>query len=133
MTRAPAWADWLALLIGGWTFALLFKTAPDAWASGMEEMYEMVGDYKEEREFLEQWSPSQHADKIKAPVFMAYGRQDPRVSIEHAEVMEKALKANNKTYELMVKKDEGHGFRKQENVYDFYGRVESFLAENLKP
>ena len=119
--------------VGVTDLPLLFKTAPDAWASGMEEMYEMVGDYKEEREFLEQWSPSQHADKIKAPVFMAYGRQDPRVSIEHAEVMEKALKANNKTYELMVKKDEGHGFRKQENVYDFYGRVESFLAENLKP
>lgn len=119
--------------VGVTDLPLLFKTAPDAWGSGMEQMYEMVGHYKDEREFLEQWSPSQHADKIKAPVFMAYGRMDPRVNIEHAEVMEKALKQHNKPYELMVKKDEGHGFRKQENVYDFYGRVETFLAENLKP
>jgi dipeptidyl aminopeptidase/acylaminoacyl peptidase len=119
--------------VGVTDLPLLFETAPDSWASGMEEMYQMVGDYKEEKEFLEQWSPSQHADKIQAPVFMAYGKQDPRVSIEHAEVMEKALKANGKEYELMVKKDEGHGYRKQENVYDFYGRMETFLAENLQP
>ena len=41
------------------------------------------------------------------------------------------MQDNGVTYELMVKKDEGHGFRKEENQYDFYGRVESFLAENL--
>jgi dipeptidyl aminopeptidase/acylaminoacyl peptidase len=46
--------------------------------------------------------------------------------------MEKAMKKNNVKYELMIKKREGHGFRKQENRYDFYGKVESFLAENLK-
>ena len=91
------------------------------------------GDPKEDKEFLEEWSPSNHADKIKAPVFMAYGRQDPRVVIKHADVMEKALKANGVKYELMVKGDEGHGFRKQENIYDFYGRMETFLAENLNP
>ncbi len=33
----------------------------------------------------------------------------------------------------MVKGDEGHGYRKQENRYDFYGLMESFLAENLNP
>ena len=36
-------------------------------------------------------------------------------------------------YELMIKKDEGHGYRKEENRYDFYGKMESFLAENLGP
>ena len=36
-------------------------------------------------------------------------------------------------YETMIKKDEGHGYRKQENVYDFYGRMETFLAEHLNP
>jgi hypothetical protein len=32
----------------------------------------------------------------------------------------------------MIKKKEGHGFRKEENVFDFQRRLESFLAENLK-
>jgi len=119
--------------VGVTDLPLLFKTAPDSWSSGLKTMKELVGDPKKEKEFLQQWSPSNHADKIKVPVFMAYGRQDPRVNIKHAELMEKALKKNDVSYELMVKKNEGHGFRKQENIYDFYGRVETFLAENLNP
>ena len=119
--------------VGVTDIPLLFKTAPDAWASGLDQMKEMVGDPKKEKEFLEEWSPSNHADKIKVPVFMAYGLQDPRVNIRHARVMEDAMQDNGVTYELMIKKDEGHGFRKEENQYDFYGRVESFLAENLNP
>lgn len=62
---------------------------------------------------------------------MAYGLQDPRVNIRHAKVMEKGLKKNDVEYELMVKKNEGHGFRKTENQRDFYSRMESFLDENL--
>ena len=64
---------------------------------------------------------------------MAYGLRDPRVNIRHATVMEDALKKYHVPYELMIKKDEGHGYRKQENIYDFYGRMETFLAENLQP
>jgi len=117
--------------VGVTDLPLLFKTAPDSWAAGEEQMWEMVGNPKTEKEFLEEWSPSNHADKIKAPVFMAYGLQDPRVNIKHARVMEDGMKKAGVKYELMVKKDEGHGFRKEENRYDFYGRMESFLAENL--
>lgn len=119
--------------VGVTDLPLLFKTAPDAWAGGMEQMWDLVGHPKDEREFLEEWSPSNHADKIQAPVFMAYGLTDPRVNIRHARVMESAMKKNDVPYELMVKKDEGHGYRKQENQYDFYGRMETFLAEHLNP
>jgi dipeptidyl aminopeptidase/acylaminoacyl peptidase len=41
------------------------------------------------------------------------------------------MKKHDVEYELMVKKNEGHGFRKTENQRDFYSRMESFLAENL--
>jgi dipeptidyl aminopeptidase/acylaminoacyl peptidase len=119
--------------VGVTDIALLFETAPDSWGGGMAQMKELVGDPKRDKEFLEEWSPSNHADKIQAPVFMAYGRQDPRVNIKHAKLMEDALKKHNKEYELMVKKDEGHGFRKQENQYDFYGKMETFLAQHLNP
>lgn len=117
--------------VGVTDIALLFETMPDAWGDGAAQMKAMVGDPETEKEFLEQWSPVHHADKIQAPVFMAYGRRDPRVNIEHAKVMEKAMKKAGVEYELMVKRDEGHGFRKQENRYDFYGTMEEFLAENL--
>jgi len=116
--------------VGVTDIALLFKTAPDSWASGKEQLKKMVGDPDTEKEFLEEWSPSNHADKIKVPVFMAYGSQDPRVNIRHAYVMEKAMKKNDVDYELMIRK-EGHGYRKIENQLDFYSRMESFLAENI--
>ena len=119
--------------VGVTDLALLFKTAPDNWAAGEEQMKLMIGDPKSEKEFLEEWSPVNHADKIKAPVFMAYGLRDPRVNIRHAQVMENAMEDAGVKFELMIKKDEGHGFRKEENRYDFYGRMESFLAENLGP
>jgi dipeptidyl aminopeptidase/acylaminoacyl peptidase len=119
--------------VGVTDLPLLFKTAPDAWAAGEEQMWAMIGNPKTEEEFLEEWSPSNHADKIRAPVFMAYGLQDPRVNIKHARVMEDAMQEAGVDFELMVKKDEGHGFRKEENRYDFYGRMETFLAENLNP
>jgi len=119
--------------VGVTDIPLLFKTAPDSWAAGEEQMKVMVGDPGTEKEFLEHWSPVNHADKIQAAVFMAYGQQDPRVSIKHAKVMEKAMKKAGVDYELMVKRDEGHGYRKEENRYDFYGRMDTFLAEHLKP
>jgi len=118
--------------VGVTSLPLLFETAPDSWASGEKQMAELVGDPDDEKEFLEEWSPSNYADRIRVPVFMAYGLADPRVNIRHATVMEDGLKKNNVPYELMVKKNEGHGYRKQENMYDFYGRMETFLAENLK-
>ena len=117
--------------VGVTDIALLFETAPDSWEAGKGTLKKMVGDPDTEKEFLEEWSPSNHADKIRVPVFMAYGLQDPRVNIRHAKVMEKGLKKNDVEYELMVKKNEGHGFRKTENQRDFYSRMESFLDENL--
>jgi dipeptidyl aminopeptidase/acylaminoacyl peptidase len=106
--------------VGVTSLALLFETMPASWDAQRVMMTERVGDPDKEKEFLEEWSPTNHADKIQVPVFMAYGLRDPRVDIEHAFMMEKAMKKNGVEYELMIKKREGHGFRKLENRYDFY-------------
>lgn len=118
--------------VGVTDLALLFDTAPDSWSAGMRQMRVQVGDPDTEKEFLDRWSPVNHADKIQAPVLMAYGRRDPRVNIKHLTQMEKAMDKYDVQYETIVKKDEGHGFRKQENQYEFYAAVERFLGENLK-
>jgi dienelactone hydrolase len=119
--------------VGVTDLAQLFKSMPDAWESQKYIMAQKIGDPETEEEFLEQWSPSNHADRIKAPVFMAYGLQDPRVTIDHLHLMESAMKKAGVEYESMVKRDEGHGYRKEENRYEFYGKMESFLAEHLNP
>jgi dipeptidyl aminopeptidase/acylaminoacyl peptidase len=119
--------------VGVTDIALLFETAPDSWSAGEGPLRVQVGDPDTEKEFLEQWSPTNHADKMQAPVFMAYGRRDPRVNIKHLTEMEKAMDKHGVEYVTMIKTDEGHGFRKQENQYEFYGAMEKFLAEHLNP
>ncbi len=85
----------------------------------------------EERKRVHDTSPVHFADRIRVPVLMAYGRNDPRVTISHAYDIERALKKNNKPYELIINDDEGHGFRDEENSIAFYKRVDAFLKTHV--
>ncbi len=119
--------------VGVTSIPLLFKTAPSTWEAGGETLRLQIGDPRRDGDMLEDRSPINHADKITAPVLMVYGEQDPRVVIDHAKQMERALKRAEKNYELIVKKNEGHGFRKHENVIEYYAKLESFFGQHLAP
>ena len=73
-----------------------------------------------------------HVDKIKAPLFIAQGANDPRVNKNESDKMVEALHKRGIEVEYMVKTDEGHGFHNQENRFDFYRAMENFLAKHLK-
>ena len=118
--------------VGVTDIKLLFETMPAAWRQQRTEMVRMIGDPEEDSELLEDRSPINHVDKIKVPLFMAYGLQDPRVVIDHAYNLEKELQRYEVDYELMVKKKEGHGFRRFENQVEYYSKVIDFLDEHLK-
>jgi dipeptidyl aminopeptidase/acylaminoacyl peptidase len=92
-----------------------------------------LGDPDKDREKMRAVSPLFHADRIQAPLLLAYGAADVRVPLIHGNKMRSALDKNNKSYEWVVYSDEGHGFNKDENVFDFYRRVDAFLAKNLAP
>lgn len=91
----------------------------------------MVGDPDRDKAQLRATSPAQNADKIKAPVFLAYGAEDRRVPIIHGERMRDALEKLGKPVEWMVKTEEGHGFTKLENRVEFYTRLEAFMRRAL--
>ena len=74
-------------------------------------------------------SPANFADRIRVPVLMAYGKNDPRVNIDQGYDMESALKKHGKTYEMIVERDEGHGFRKEELSIAFFTKVDEFLKK----
>ncbi|MFZ4591144.1 MAG: prolyl oligopeptidase family serine peptidase [Ignavibacteria bacterium] len=108
------------------------KTIPPYWQPFIKMMYEMVGDPEKDSLLLESASPVFHADKIVAPLFVAQGKMDPRVNIAESDQMVEAMKKRGIEVEYLVKDNEGHGFRNQENRFDFYGSMEKFLAKHLK-
>ena len=108
------------------------QTIPPYWKPMLEMFYEMVGNPKSDSALLASVSPALNADKIKAPLFIAQGANDPRVNKAESDQMVEALKKRGITVEYMVKDNEGHGFRNEENRFDFYRAMEKFLGEHLK-
>ena len=107
------------------------KTIPPYWEPMLEMMYEMVGDVEKDSTMLREVSPVFHVDKIKAPLFIAQGANDPRVNVDESDQMVKAMKEKGIDVEYLVKKDEGHGFRNEENRFEFYRAMEKFLNLQL--
>jgi dipeptidyl aminopeptidase/acylaminoacyl peptidase len=94
---------------------------------------EMVGDSSDDAERFRKTSPLQNAARIKSPVLMPYGGLDRRVPIEHGTRMRAALDHPGMTVEWVMYPEEGHGFHKEANQFDFQRRVQKFLGEQLKP
>lgn len=92
---------------------------------------DMIGDPDKDKAAMERISPLKRAGEIKAPVLMAYGGEDYRVPLVHGERMRDALLANKVPVEWVVYREEGHGWLKEENRFDFARRLEAFLATHL--
>lgn len=107
------------------------KTIPPYWEPMLEMMYEMVGDVEKDSSMLREVSPVFHVDKIKAPLFIAQGANDPRVNVDESDQMVKAMKEKGIEVEYLVKDNEGHGFRNEENKFDFYRAMDKFLSIQL--
>ena len=107
------------------------KTIPPYWKPYLDMLHEKVGDPEKDKELLASASPVLHADKITAPLFIAQGKNDPRVNIDESDQMVEALKKRGIDVEYMVKVNEGHGFHNEENRFDFYAAMEKFLAKHL--
>ncbi|HLW07119.1 MAG TPA: S9 family peptidase [Marinilabiliaceae bacterium] len=107
------------------------KTIPPYWEPLLAMMYEMVGDPKADSLMLREVSPVYQADKIVAPLFIAQGANDPRVNVDESDQMVAALKERGVNVEYLVKDNEGHGFRNEENRFEFYRAMEKFLSKQL--
>ncbi len=107
------------------------NTIPPYWKPELDMFYEMVGNPEKDKELLTRGSPVMHVDKIKAPLFIAQGAKDPRVNINESNQMVDALRKRGINVPYMVKANEGHGFRNEENRMDFYRGMETFLNDCL--
>lgn len=108
------------------------NTIPPYWKPMLDMMYEMVGHPVQDSVMLANYSPALHADKIKAPLFVVQGANDPRVNKAESDQMVAALKQRGVEVDYMVKENEGHGFHNEENRFEFYRAMEKFFDKHLK-
>ncbi|MCL2010118.1 MAG: S9 family peptidase, partial [Synergistaceae bacterium] len=109
----------------------LLESIPPYWEPMRDMQYEMIGDPVKDKELLEEVSPVFHADRIKIPLLVAQGANDPRVKKAESDQIVEAVKKAGKDVVYIVKDDEGHGFRNEENRFYFYRAMEEFFRKHL--
>jgi dipeptidyl aminopeptidase/acylaminoacyl peptidase len=135
---------------GGFAVLAALTEYPERWAAGVdvvgianfvtflentadwrrENRESEYGSLAEDRDFLESISPVHRADRIRAPLFVIHGANDPRVPLGEAEQIAEAAGEHVPT-ELLVFDDEGHGLSKRENRIEAYTRMVAFLDEHV--
>lgn len=108
------------------------ESIPPYWEGFRKALYREIGDPATQRDFLVATSPLFHADRINKPLMVLQGANDPRVlKVESDEIVAK-VKANGVPVEYVVFDDEGHGFTKNRNRIEGYGKVLAFLDRYLR-
>jgi dipeptidyl aminopeptidase/acylaminoacyl peptidase len=115
-------ANWLRTL----------ESIPPYWESQRLALYTEMGDPVKDKAMLREVSPLFHADKIKKPLFVVQGANDPRVIQPESDDIVAAVKKNGVPVEYVVFPDEGHGFSKRKNQIEAYGKIRAFLDKYLK-
>jgi len=106
----------------------LENTAP--WRRAVREPE--YGSLEHDRDFLVEASPITHVDRIRAPLFIQHGANDPRVPLEETLQIHRALTEKGIRCELLVHEDEGHAIGKLENRVETFERAVAFLDEVLR-
>jgi dipeptidyl aminopeptidase/acylaminoacyl peptidase len=107
-----------------------FLEKTGAWRRAHRE--KEYGNLRDHREFLEKISPINHVDKIKCPLMVIHGANDPRVPVGEAEQIVAALKERGVPVEYLRYEDEGHGLGKLQNRLDAYPKMAEFLDRYLR-
>jgi dipeptidyl aminopeptidase/acylaminoacyl peptidase len=116
--------------LANWLMTL--ENIPPYWESFRKALYAEVGHPVEDAEFLRATSPVFHGDKIKRPLLVLQGANDPRVLQRESDDMVAAIRAGGGTVDYLVFEDEGHGFRKSANRVEGFNAILEFLDKHLQ-
>ncbi|MGQ9706463.1 MAG: S9 family peptidase [bacterium] len=155
--KEQAWADSDRLVImggsyGGYMVLACLTEQPEIWACGVERagivnfitFLEKTGAWRislreseygyldKDRTMLEEISPINKADRIRAPLVVVQGANDPRVPREEAEQIVAKLRENGVPVLYLLYEDEGHGIVKLTNQIDSWTRTVKFMDEVLE-
>lgn len=111
----------------------LLSTLPPYWETLKAQFYARMGDPTTEagKALLKERSPLWKADRIKAPLLIGQGANDPRVRPAESEQIVAAMKARSIPVTYLFFPDEGHGWRRPENNIAFMSAAENFLKPCL--
>lgn len=132
---------------GGYLTMMALTKAPDLWQAGVAivpfvnwfteyqnedpalQAYDRatMGDPVKDKALWEDRSPINFIDRIKAPLLLIAGANDPRCPQSEAQQVADAIKKNGGTVRLKIYEDEGHSFGRWEVVIDHFKRVSDFL------
>ncbi len=119
--------------VGPSNLITLLNSIPAYWEAGRKQMYEWMGDPNttDGKATLVKASPLTSADKIKAPLLVLQGANDPRVNKAESDQIVMALRDRGFPVEYIVAPDEGHGFARPVNNMAALATAEKFLAKHL--
>jgi dipeptidyl aminopeptidase/acylaminoacyl peptidase len=118
-------------IVGPSNLLTLLASVPEYWRPMIAMMHQRVGHPDTEAELLRQASPLTHVDRIRIPLLVVQGANDPRVKQAEAEQIVAALTGKGLPHSYLLFQDEGHGLAKPENRERMYAAAEAFLAEHL--
>ena len=132
---------------GGYLTMMALTKAPEMWGAGVaivpfvnwttelanvdpnvrQTDIAIMGDPAENKALYADRSPINFIDKIKAPLLLLAGGNDPRCPATEAQQVAAAIKKNGGFVQLKIYENEGHGFSRIETLKDAYQRVSDFL------
>ena len=118
-------------MFGPSDLASLIRGMPPYWSVEKRNIIQRVGDPETEAALLKERSPLFFTDRIRIPVLIAQGANDPRTPKSESDRMVVALHQRGVECEYRVFQDEGHGFVKPANRLQFFKAAETFLARHL--
>lgn len=136
---------------GGFMTLAAVTTYPEIWAAGVDivgianfvSFLERTGPWRRklreseygslehDRDFLTEISPIHKVDRIRAPLFVVHGANDPRVPISEAEQIVASLRARNAPVEYIRFEDEGHSPIRRANILVAYPAIARFLDQHI--
>jgi dipeptidyl aminopeptidase/acylaminoacyl peptidase len=108
-----------------------FLERTKSWRRKVRE--DEYGSLEHDREFLESISPIHHTDRMRTPLLVVHGANDPRVPVSEAEQIVEALRKQHVPVEFLRYENEGHGLVRRENQVEAYARVAYFMSRHLAP
>lgn len=120
-------------IVGPSNLNTLLEAIPPYWEAGRKMMYARMADMgtMEGKAWLKERSPLNSAEKIKTPLLVVQGANDPRVNRREAEQIVIALRDRGFAVEYLLADDEGHGFARPVNTLAMFMATEKFLAKHL--